>query len=97
VPDDVPLILQADGLVTAIGGATSHAAVAAQRLGKTCVVGCRVLQVFEDEGRSEIAGHGIATGDFLSINGSDGSIYLGKRAVAAEAYLPEVKPLEASP
>lgn len=41
VPDDIRLILQVDGLVTAIGGATSHAAVAAKRLGKACVVGCR--------------------------------------------------------
>jgi pyruvate,orthophosphate dikinase len=97
VPDDLPLILQADALVTAIGGATSHAAVAAQRLGKTCVVGCRVLQVFEDEGRSQIAGHDIATGDFLAINGSDGSVYLGQQAVAMECHAPQVKPLEASP
>ena len=41
VPDDIPLVVQVDGLLTAIGGATSHAAVAAKRLGKTCVVGCR--------------------------------------------------------
>ena len=78
VPDAGPLILQAGGRATAIGGATSHAAVAAQRLGRTCVVGCRLLRVFEEEGRSELAGRAITTGDFLSINGSDGSVYLGK-------------------
>jgi pyruvate,orthophosphate dikinase len=78
VPDDVPLILQANGMVTARGGATSHAAVAAQRIGRTCVVGCRQLEVRDESRRSELAGTTIATGDFISINGIDGSIYLGK-------------------
>ena len=97
VPDDIPLILQADGLVTAIGGATSHAAVAAQRLGKTCVVGCRILQVREEHGCSEIAGHRIATGDFLSINGGDGSIYLGRHEVTPARWETQAKPVEATP
>jgi pyruvate,orthophosphate dikinase len=78
VPDDIPLLLQADGMVTAIGGATSHAAVVAQRLGRTCVVGCRQLHVDEAEKRSDLGGLTLKTGDLLSINGSDGSIYLGK-------------------
>jgi pyruvate,orthophosphate dikinase len=78
VPDDIPLILRADGMVTAIGGATSHAALVAQRLGRTCVVGCRQLDVRDDKKRSQLAGHTISTGDFISINGSDGSVYLGK-------------------
>lgn len=78
VPDDIPLILHADGMVTAIGGATSHAALVAQRLGRTCVVGCRQLEVFDDQKRSKLAGRMIETGDFISINGADGSIYLGK-------------------
>lgn len=97
VPDDLPLILQADGLVTAIGGATSHAAVAAQRLGKTCVVGCRLLRVHEEHRFSEIAGHRIATGDFLSINGSDGSIYLGQHERTPARWATQAKPLEATP
>jgi pyruvate,orthophosphate dikinase len=78
VPDDIPLILHTDGMVTAIGGATSHAALVAQRLGRTCVVGCRQLEVNDATMCSRIAGREIATGEYLSINGSDGSIYLGK-------------------
>jgi pyruvate,orthophosphate dikinase len=78
VPDDIGLLLQADAMVTALGGATSHAAVAAQRLGRTCVVGCRALSVYEDEGRSVLGGRTVVSGDFLSINGRDGSIYLGR-------------------
>ena len=54
VPDDIPLVLQVDGLLTALGGATSHAAVAAKRVGKTCVVGCRRLGVSERDGRSRM-------------------------------------------
>ncbi|UCE86039.1 MAG: hypothetical protein JSU66_17220 [Deltaproteobacteria bacterium] len=81
VPDDIPLLLQADGMVTAVGGATSHAALVAQRLGRTCVVGCRKLQVFEEECRSELAGRKLATGDVISINGVDGSVYLGEHGV----------------
>jgi pyruvate,orthophosphate dikinase len=78
VPDDIPLILQADGMVTAIGGATSHAALVAQRLGRTCVVGCRQLEVDDGRNRSQLGGQTIETGDYISINGSDGSVYLGK-------------------
>jgi pyruvate,orthophosphate dikinase len=78
VPDDIPLILHTDGMVTAIGGATSHAAIVAQRLERTCVVGCRQLEVDDDRMQSQIAGHEVKTGDYISINGSDGSVYLGK-------------------
>jgi pyruvate,orthophosphate dikinase len=81
VPDDIHLVLQADGLLTGIGGATSHAAVAAQRLGKTCVVGCGQLRVYDDERRSELAGHRLSPGDYLSISGLDGSIYIGRHPV----------------
>ena len=81
VPDDIHLLLQADALLTAIGGATSHAAVVAKRLGKTCVVGCRELRVYETEGRSEIAGHRLDRGDWVSISGRDGSVYVGRHEV----------------
>jgi pyruvate,orthophosphate dikinase len=77
VPDDIPLVLRCEGMVTALGGATSHAALVAQRLGRTCVVGCRQLDVSEEEGLSHIGGHAVATGEILSINGIDGSVYLG--------------------
>jgi pyruvate,orthophosphate dikinase len=81
VPDDIPLVLQADGVLTAVGGATSHAAVAAKRLGKTCVVGCRLLEIDDQRGRAALGGHVLAPGDLLSINGIDGSVYLGAHPV----------------
>jgi pyruvate,orthophosphate dikinase len=81
VPDDIPLVLQVDGLLTAVGGATSHAAVAAKRLGKTCVVGTRTLEIDERGRLSRIGGRSVRTGDLLSISGIDGGIYLGAHPV----------------
>ena len=80
-PDDIHLVVKACELLTALGGATSHAALAAQRLGRICVVGCRVLQVSEEKRESDLAGHVISTGEFLSINGIDGSVYLGRHPI----------------
>ena len=78
VPDDIDLMLKVDGVLTARGGSTSHAAVAAYRLGKPCVVGCRQLAVTEKLGRSVIGGHVIRSGDWVGLDGHNGSIYLGR-------------------
>jgi pyruvate, orthophosphate dikinase len=77
VPDDIGMIFECDGLLTARGGATSHAAVTAVRLRKTCVVDCRAMQV--DEGRKECIINGVPfrTGDAIAIDGRMGSIYRG--------------------
>ena len=83
VPDDIPLMLHVGGLLTSLGGATSHAAVTANRVGKTCVVGCRAADVSEREGRSRIGEHVLVTGDLISIDGMDGSVYLGAHPIAA--------------
>ncbi len=56
VPEDIKEISQADGLLTARGGQTSHASLVALRLDKTCVVGCKNLKVYETEERCEIGG-----------------------------------------
>ena len=84
VPEDFSLIAQADGLLTARGGCTSHAAVAAQRLGKTCVVNCRALRVDEGRQRAELNGQGFRFGDSLSIDGRQGTIYRGEFPVQYE-------------
>jgi pyruvate,orthophosphate dikinase len=77
VPDDIPLVVQVDGLLTALGGATSHAAVAAKRLGKTCVVGCRPFIVGPSGAPSRLGDHLVRCGDMISISGVDGSVRLG--------------------
>jgi pyruvate,orthophosphate dikinase len=77
VPDDIALVLRAAGMLTALGGATSHAAVTAKRLGKTCVVGCRSLDVDERTATSRVGGRELRAGDAISISGLDGAVYLG--------------------
>jgi pyruvate,orthophosphate dikinase len=81
VPDDIRHISAADGLLTARGGSTSHAAIIANRLGKTCVVGCNKLTVWEHEKRCKLNKRIVKVGDFLSIDGRNGSVYLGKQKV----------------
>lgn len=77
VPDDIGMIFECDGLITARGGATSHAAVTAVRLEKTCVVNCSQLIVNEKEKTCTINGHVLHPGDKVSIDGNLGNIYLG--------------------
>ncbi len=77
VPDDIREIHAADGLLTARGGLTSHAAVVAHRLGKTCVVGCSGMICHEKERSCEIQRRILTSGDIISIDGQEGSIYLG--------------------
>ncbi len=78
VPEDIAMITRVDGLLTARGGATSHAAVTAKRLGKTAVVDCRDLEVDEHEGAARLAGKELRAGDWLSIDGRTGNIFLGR-------------------
>ncbi|KAF0130204.1 MAG: pyruvate orthophosphate dikinase [Bacteroidetes bacterium] len=77
VPDDIGMIFACDGLLTARGGATSHAAVTAVRLGKICVVNCSSMLVDEQNKSSDLDGRRIYTGDKISIDGTLGNIYLG--------------------
>ncbi len=81
VPEDIPLILEADGLLTARGGATSHAAITAKRLGKVCVVNCLDLQVIEDKGIAKVGGRVLKVGDELSIDGLLGNVYSGSHRI----------------
>jgi pyruvate,orthophosphate dikinase len=77
VPDDIREIHAADGLLTARGGLTSHAAVVAHRLGKTCVVGCVNLDCNENEKYCLFNQLRINSGDYISIDGQEGSVYQG--------------------
>ncbi|MEW6002401.1 MAG: PEP/pyruvate-binding domain-containing protein [Nitrospirota bacterium] len=81
VPDDIRHISAADGLLTALGGSTSHASIIANRLGKTCVVGCNKLLVWELEKKCKLNNRLVKAGDFLSIDGRNGSVYLGRHPV----------------
>jgi pyruvate,orthophosphate dikinase len=78
VPEDIAMITRVSGLLTARGGSTSHAAVTAKRLGKTAVVDCRALEVLEQDGIARLAGTEIQAGDWLSIDGRTGNIFLDR-------------------
>lgn len=77
VPDDILEIDAADGILTARGGLTSHAAVVTYNLGKTCIVGCENLICNESEKKCMLNGITMTTGDFISINGQKGTVYKG--------------------
>jgi len=81
VPDDIQEIFESDGLLTARGGSTSHAAIVAHRLGKTCVVGSPNLTCMEKDSSCSIDQVHLKTGDWLSIDGREGSIYSGKMEI----------------
>lgn len=78
VPDDIPMIFQCDGLITGKGGATSHAAVTAAKLGKVCIVNCKALKVDENKKECIINGVKLKSGAVISIDGNLGNIYLGE-------------------
>ena len=77
VPDDIKEIHAADGLLTARGGVSSHAAVVAHRLGRTCVVGCGTMSCNESSRLVEFSGRQLNSGAHISIDGREGSVYQG--------------------
>jgi len=77
-PDDVHGILHSKGVLTARGGATSHAAVVTRGLGIPCVTGCESIVVDYDEGLFRVGGKVVHRGDFVSIDGSSGEVFEGR-------------------
>lgn len=77
-PEDLAGMAAAEGIVTARGGMTSHAAVVARGMGKCCVSGAGALNIDYKARTVEIDGTILKEGDYLSINGSTGEIYLGE-------------------
>ncbi|MCL5960905.1 MAG: pyruvate, phosphate dikinase [Chloroflexi bacterium] len=76
-PDDVHGMLVAQGILTARGGATSHAAVVARGLGKPCVAGAESLKIDLRTRSFSVDGVVVKEGDVISINGSTGEVILG--------------------
>ncbi|MDW7674870.1 MAG: pyruvate, phosphate dikinase, partial [Bacillota bacterium] len=76
-PDDIHGMVAAQGILTSRGGMTSHAAVVARGMGKPCVCGCEALKIDLKAKVIMIEGKVIKEGDFLSIDGSSGSVIDG--------------------
>ncbi|MBZ0160044.1 pyruvate, phosphate dikinase [Candidatus Methylomirabilis sp.] len=77
-PEDIAGMVAAQGILTARGGLTSHAAVVARGMGKACVVGCADIFVNEEEGYFQVADLTIRRGDSITIDGSTGNVILGE-------------------
>ena len=82
-PEDLKGMLDAAGILTARGGMTSHAAVVARGMGKCCVSGAGELEIDYKTRTIKINGHTIKEGDWISLNGSTGEVYLGEVATQA--------------
>lgn len=77
-PDDLDGMIAAEGILTSRGGKTSHAAVVARGMGKTCVCGAEELEVDTKRRRMTVNGTVIEEGDVVSIDGSTGKVYKGE-------------------
>ncbi|WP_300391229.1 pyruvate, phosphate dikinase [Fusobacterium sp.] len=77
-PEDIKGISLAQGIVTVKGGATSHGAVVARGMGKCCVTGCGAIKIDDIKREMHINGYTVKEGEFISISGYTGEIYLGK-------------------
>jgi pyruvate,orthophosphate dikinase len=77
-PDDVHGMLAAKGILTSEGGATSHAAVVARQFGVPCVVGAAAIRIDLDRRLMTVDGKVVKEGDWVSVDGTSGEVFLGK-------------------
>jgi len=77
-PEDVEGMRAATGILTALGGMTSHAALVARGWGKCCIVGCGALDISARDKTMSVAGKTFREGDYVSLNGSRGIVYEGQ-------------------
>ncbi|SCP96677.1 pyruvate, phosphate dikinase [Anaerobium acetethylicum] len=84
-PEDIEGMHAAEGILTVRGGMTSHAAVVARGMGTACVSGCGAININEEAKVFTLGGETIVEGDYISLDGSTGNIYLGDiKTVEAE-------------
>ena len=76
-PEDLAGMVVAQGILTAHGGVTSHAAVVARGMGKCCVAGCSAVAIDEEAGKMTVNGKVYKEGDYISLNGTNGNVYEG--------------------
>jgi pyruvate,orthophosphate dikinase len=82
-PEDLRGMIAAEGILTAKGGVSSHAALVARQMGKVCVCGAATLQIDYAAKTMTVDGKTYKEGDFLSINGTAGEVYAGQIPTAA--------------
>src|SRR6187549_2348358 len=77
-PEDLRGMIAAEGILTAKGGVSSHAALVARQMGKVCVCGAAALEIDYDKKTVTAAGQTFNEGDFMSIDGTAGTVYAGQ-------------------
>jgi pyruvate,orthophosphate dikinase len=92
-PDDVHGFYAAVGILTSRGGMTSHAAVVARAIGKTAVVGAEAIEVHEEEKYFKVGNLIVREGDWVTIDGSSGNVYLGVVPTVEAGLIPELAEL----
>ncbi len=86
-PEDLRGMIAAEGILTARGGVSSHAALVARQMGKVCVCGAAALQVDYDKCILTVGSHTFNEGDYLSIDGTAGTVYAGEVKTAASEVI----------
>jgi pyruvate,orthophosphate dikinase len=92
-PDDVHGFYASVGILTARGGMTSHAAVVARAIGKTSVVGAESIKIDYDNRMFTVNNFTVKEGDWITIDGSTGNIYIGKVPTVEPEIIPELNEL----
>jgi len=77
-PDDIHGMHAAEGILTARGGMTSHAAVVARGMGKCCVAGCGALRIDAAAREVRVGGHVLTAGDWITLDGATGEVFRGE-------------------
>ena len=82
------------GIVTATGGTTAHAALVARKMGKPCIVGCSGLAVDTSARRAHAGSFLIEEGDWISIDGDSGDLFVGQLEILTERPVKELAEIE---
>nr|AIF00874.1 pyruvate phosphate dikinase (ppdK) [uncultured marine thaumarchaeote KM3_13_C11] len=77
-PEDVPAFFSAEGILTSLGGKSSHAAIVSRGMGKPCIVGCAELKINYDDNTCTANGITVKENDMITIDGSIGTVFIGE-------------------
>jgi pyruvate,orthophosphate dikinase len=92
-PEDVGGMFVAQGILTATGGKTSHAAVVARGWGKCCVVGCEALDIDYDRKQMSVNGRVLRQGEWITLDGNEGAVYQGEIPLVMPEFPPAYQTL----
>ena len=92
-PEDVGGMFVAQGILTATGGKTSHAAVVARGWGKCCVVGCEELDIDSSARQMRVNGRVVREGDWITLDGNEGAVYEGETPLVMPVLPPAYRTL----